>query len=62
MSQPVTLRAVQDPARCPACFAVMRPHLPDADAFVARVQRQAAQGYRLLAAWRGDQDWKPATA
>jgi len=38
-----------------ACFDVMRalrPHLTDADAFVAQVRRQAAQGYRLLAAWR----------
>ena len=58
MSDSITLRAVQDPAHCHACFAVMRelrPHLPDADAFVAQVQRQADQGYRLLAAWRGEQ-------
>jgi len=36
-----------------ACFDVMhelRPHLTDAAAFVAQVRRQAAQGYRLLAA------------
>lgn len=58
MSDSITLRAVQDPAHCHACFAVMRelrPHLPDGDAFVAQVQRQADQGYRLLAAWRGEQ-------
>lgn len=58
MSDSITLRAVQDPAHCHACFAVMRelrPHLSDADAFVAQVQRQADQGYRLLAAWRGEQ-------
>ena len=58
MSDSVTLRAVQDPAQCLACFAVMRelrPHLHDAGAFVAQVQRQADQGYRLLAAWRGEQ-------
>ena len=42
MSDSVTLRAVQDPAQCLACFAVMRelrPHLHDAGAFVAQVQR-----------------------
>lgn len=58
MSQSITLRAVQDPVQCLACFALMRelrPHLVDAQAFVAQVQRQASQGYRLLAAWRGDQ-------
>ncbi|MER0043800.1 GNAT family N-acetyltransferase [Pseudomonas sp. MGal98] len=58
MSDSVTLRAAQDPAQCMACFAVMRelrPHLHDAGAFVAQVQRQAGQGYRLLAAWRGEQ-------
>lgn len=58
MSDSFTLRAVQDLAHCHACFAVMRelrPHLSDADAFVAQVQRQADQGYRLLAAWRGEQ-------
>ncbi len=41
-----------------ACFDVMhelRPHLPDAAAFAAQACRQAGQGYRLLAAWRGDQ-------
>lgn len=58
MSDSITLRAVQEPAQCLACFAVMRelrPHLHDAEAFVAQVQRQATQGYRLLAAWRGEQ-------
>ncbi|UPG95772.1 GNAT family N-acetyltransferase [Luteibacter aegosomatissinici] len=37
-----------------ACFEVMhelRPHLPDAATFAMRARRQAAQGYRLLAAW-----------
>jgi ribosomal protein S18 acetylase RimI-like enzyme len=41
-----------------ACFNVMhelRPHLPDAAAFAVQVCRQAGQGYRLLAAWQGDQ-------
>lgn len=58
MSDSLTLRAVQHPAQCLACFAVMRelrPHLHDAEAFVAQVQRQAGQGYRLLAAWRDEQ-------
>jgi GNAT superfamily N-acetyltransferase len=41
-----------------ACFSVMRelrPHLTDAAAFAAQARRQAGQGYRLLAAWQGDQ-------
>lgn len=41
-----------------ACFEVMRelrPHLGDAAAFAAQVRRQAAQGYRLLAGWQGEQ-------
>lgn len=33
----------------------LRPHLDDADTFAAQVRRQAAQGYRLLGAWRHDQ-------
>lgn len=41
-----------------ACFDVMRelrPHLCDVAAFTEQVRRQAAQGYRLLAAWQDDQ-------
>lgn len=41
-----------------ASFGVMRelrPHLTDAAAFAAQARRQARQGYRLLAAWQGDQ-------
>ncbi|MEJ2633393.1 MAG: GNAT family N-acetyltransferase [Acidihalobacter sp.] len=37
-----------------ACFEVMRqlrPHLSDEVEFLARVRRQQAGGYRLLAAW-----------
>ncbi len=30
----------------------LRPHLTDADAFVARVRRQQGDGYRLLTAWQ----------
>jgi ribosomal protein S18 acetylase RimI-like enzyme len=40
-----------------ACFPLMRtlrPHLSDADSFTARVRRQAAAGYRVLAAWDGE--------
>lgn len=58
MPHAITLRAVQDAAQCLACFALMRelrPHLTDAEAFVDQVQRQARQGYRLLAAFRGEQ-------
>ena len=39
-----------------AAFEVMRelrPHLADADGFIAQVARQAREGYRLLAAWEG---------
>ena len=41
-----------------ACFPLMRllrPHLNDADDFLQRLQRQAEQGYRLLAARAGEQ-------
>ena len=44
-------------AELEACFPVMvalRPHLVDASELVTRVQAQAAQGYRLLAAWRDE--------
>ncbi|WP_278929533.1 GNAT family N-acetyltransferase [Pseudomonas qingdaonensis] len=34
---------------------VLRPHLTDLAAYVAQLQRQAAQGDRLLAAWEGEQ-------
>jgi GNAT superfamily N-acetyltransferase len=49
------IRPAETAADLAACFPVMhalRPHLTDASALVARVQVQAAQGYRLLAAWR----------
>lgn len=41
-----------------ACFSVMRelrPHLTDVATFAAQARRQAAQDYRLLAIWQGDQ-------
>src|SRR5690606_37699362 len=46
------------PEQWRACFQLMRvlrPHLSDADDLVQRVQRQAQQGYRLLAARAGDE-------
>lgn len=58
MSSSISLRTVDSQAECLACFAVMRelrPHLQDAQAFVEQIGRQAVQGYRLLAAWRGDE-------
>lgn len=47
-----------DPHELRACFPLMhvlRPHLSDADDFLRRLQRQAEQGYRLLAARAGDE-------
>ena len=57
MSPAPLLRHAEDDAEIAACFPVMRalrPHLADAAELVARVGRQRAAGYRLLAAWRGD--------
>src|SRR5690606_25315014 len=51
-----TLRHAGSAAEVAACFPVMRalrPHLADAAALTERVARQAAEGYRLLAAWQG---------
>ncbi len=50
------LRDVETEDQLRACYPVMkelRPHLESEDEFVARVARQAAQGYRILAAWDG---------
>ena len=52
----VQLRHVEKNQDFHTAFAVMRelrPHLVDVDAFIAQVQRQAGEGYRLLAAWHG---------
>ena len=49
---------LDEPEQWRSCFELMRvlrPHLSDADDFVQRVQRQTEQGYRLLAARRGDE-------
>lgn len=51
----IVLRHAETDAEVAACFPVMvllRPHLGDAEELVARVARQRAAGYRLLAAWR----------
>src|SRR5579864_2027067 len=51
----IVLRHVETDGEVAACFPVMvllRPHLADAAELVARVARQRAAGYRLLAAWR----------
>ena len=40
-----------------ACFPLMRqlrPHLTSPEDFLARVRRQAAEGYQLLVAWEDD--------
>jgi len=55
MSAPggVRLRHAESDADLLACFPLMRqlrPHLASPEDFVARVRRQAAEGYRLLVA------------
>jgi GNAT superfamily N-acetyltransferase len=53
MDMNVQLRHVETNQDFQAAFAVMRelrPHLVDVDAFIAQVQRQAREGFRLLAA------------
>jgi len=52
------LRHAETDAEIAACFPVMRllrPHLGSAEELCARVRRQAEVGYRILAAWRGDE-------
>ena len=51
----IEIRSAESPAELAACFPVMRalrPHVTDASELVGRIQTQAAQGYRLIAAWR----------
>ena len=53
----IGIRPAVTPAEWQACFPVMRalrPHLSSTSELVARIGSQAGQGYRLLAAWRGD--------
>jgi GNAT superfamily N-acetyltransferase len=56
MDMHAQLRHVETKQDFRTAFAVMRelrPHLTDVDAFMAQVERQAHEGYRLLAAWQG---------
>jgi GNAT superfamily N-acetyltransferase len=53
-----TLRHAETDAEIAACFPVMRmlrPHLATAEELCTRVRRQSEAGYRILAAWRGDE-------
>lgn len=53
-----TLQHADSDAALRACWPAMqqlRPRLADAGAFVARVQHMRQDGYRLLAAWRGEE-------
>jgi GNAT superfamily N-acetyltransferase len=53
----VAIRPARTPLDVAACFPVLqalRPHLGSSAEFVARVQRQAAEAYSIIAAWRGD--------
>src|ERR1700760_186308 len=53
----IDIRRAETPAEQSACFPVMqelRPHLTSAEEMITRIQSQSEQGYRLLAAWRGD--------
>ena len=56
--EPIRLQHVEGLRASAACFDLMRelrPHLASAQAFHEQIGRQAAQGYRLLAAWNGEQ-------
>jgi ribosomal protein S18 acetylase RimI-like enzyme len=58
MNRQMILRHADTQDALRSCYAVMkqlRPHLRSEDEFIERVMRQAADGYRLLAAWEGDQ-------
>jgi len=53
-----TLHHAETDAEIAACFPVMRllrPHLASPEELLTRVRRQATAGYRVLAAWRGDE-------
>jgi GNAT superfamily N-acetyltransferase len=53
-----TLRHATTEAEIAACFPVMRllrPHLTGPGELCARVGRQAEAGYRILAAWDGEE-------
>lgn len=53
-----TPRHAETDAEIAACFPVMRllrPHLENPEELCARVRRQARGGYRILAAWSGEE-------
>lgn len=53
--QSLEIRPVEDDAGLRTCFPLMRqlrPHLASAEAFLERVHRQRAAGYRLVARWQ----------
>lgn len=55
--EPIRLNHVEGPQESAACFELMRelrPHLESAQAFHRQLERQAAQAYRLLAAWENE--------
>ncbi|BCQ57562.1 GNAT family N-acetyltransferase [Burkholderia gladioli] len=57
MSPDIAFRHLDTPAELSTAFALMRvlrPHLADADAFVAQLERQRGEAYRLLAAFDGE--------
>ena len=56
-SAEIAIRHAETDGETSACYPVMRelrPHLASEREFVERIARQRADGYRLLAAWRGD--------
>jgi len=58
MDRNFEVRDIEKLSEIGACHAIMkelRPHLKDVDSFVQQVMRQREQGFRLSAAWRGDQ-------
>lgn len=54
----VVLRHAHSKEELAACFPIamqLRPHLKSVDAWVERATDMATEGYRVLAAWDGDQ-------
>jgi GNAT superfamily N-acetyltransferase len=53
----IVIRQAETEGEIGACFPVMlelRPHVASEREFTERIARQRTDGYRLLAAWRGD--------
>ncbi|MFC3127214.1 GNAT family N-acetyltransferase [Pseudoroseomonas globiformis] len=54
----ITFRHAHSPEELVACFAVivqLRPALDDVEEWIDRASEMACDGYRVLAAWDGDQ-------